>query len=54
LHSFSKISAASTLRKQTLVPATAASVHGKHQPLQWNTPNPCPLTPDTCPLFPPS
>ena len=25
-----------TWRRQTLVPATAASVHGKHQPLQWN------------------
>ena len=28
--------AASTLRRQMLVPALAAMVHGKHQPLQWN------------------
>ena len=27
---------ASTLRRQTCVPAIAAIVHGKHQPLQWN------------------
>jgi hypothetical protein len=27
---------ASTLRRQTWVPALAAMVHGKHQPLQWN------------------
>ncbi len=32
----SKIAAASTRRRQTLVPAIAATVHGKHQPLQWN------------------
>ncbi len=31
-----KIRAGSTLRRQTLVPALAARVHGKHQPLQWN------------------
>src|SRR4029078_7260304 len=32
----SKILAGSTLRRQTLIPADAAPVHGKHQPLQWN------------------
>ena len=32
----SKIFAGSTLRRQTLMPADAATVHGKHQPLQWN------------------
>src|SRR6476620_604765 len=32
----SKILAGSTLRRQTLMPAEAATVHGKHQPLQWN------------------
>ena len=25
-----------TQRRQTCVPAWSASVHGKHQPLQWN------------------
>ncbi len=25
-----------TQRRQTCVPACTASVHGKHQPLQWN------------------
>src|ERR1700751_47181 len=32
----SKILAGSTLRRQTLTPAKAATVQGKHQPLQWN------------------
>jgi len=32
----SKIFAGSTLRRQTLIPADNATVHGKHQPLQWN------------------
>ena len=32
----SRIAAASTRRRQTLVPAIAATVQGKHQPLQWN------------------
>ena len=32
----SKIFAGSTLRRQTLMPAAAAMVQGKHQPLQWN------------------
>ena len=32
----SRIAAASTRRKHTLVPAMAATVQGKHQPLQWN------------------
>jgi hypothetical protein len=27
----------STLRRHTLVPALAAIVHAKHQPLQWNS-----------------
>jgi hypothetical protein len=31
-----EISLASTRRRQTLTPALAATVHGKHQPLQWN------------------
>ena len=31
-----KMAPASTLRRQTWVPATAAIDHGKHQPLQWN------------------
>ena len=31
-----KIRAGSILRRQTLVPALAAMVQGKHQPLQWN------------------
>ena len=31
-----KIAAASTRRRQTCVPASAVTVHGKHQPLQWN------------------
>ena len=30
------MAAASTVRRQTFVPAFAAMVHGKHQPLQWN------------------
>ena len=34
--SASKMSAASTLRRHTLVPACRAMVQGKHQPLQWN------------------
>src|SRR4029078_12276937 len=32
----SKIFAGSTLRRQTLMPAAAATVQGKHQPLQSN------------------
>src|SRR6185369_16058704 len=32
----SNILAGSTLRRQTLMPAEAATVQGKHQPLQWN------------------
>src|SRR4029079_13770213 len=32
----SYIALARTWRRQTWVPATAAIVHGKHQPLQWN------------------
>ena len=32
----SKIASARTCRRHTLVPATAARVHGKHHPLQWN------------------
>jgi len=32
----SKTWAGSTFRRHTLVPAFSASVHGKHQPLQWN------------------
>ena len=31
-----KIAAASTRRRQTCVPASAVTVQGKHQPLQWN------------------
>ena len=34
-----KIFDGSTLRRQTLMPAVAATVHGKHQPLQWNIGN---------------
>ena len=30
------IEAASTRRRHTFVPASAATVQGKHQPLQWN------------------
>ncbi len=32
-----------TLRRHTLVPPTAASVQGKHHPLQWNILPPCAL-----------
>jgi len=32
----SNIFVESTLRRQTLTPAAAAMVQGKHQPLQWN------------------
>ncbi len=32
----SKIGAARTWRRHTWVPATTETVHGKHQPLQWN------------------
>ena len=32
----SKMVCGSTLRRQTLTAARAASVHGKHQPLAWN------------------
>ncbi len=32
----SKIGLARTQRRHTCVPATADSVQGKHQPLQWN------------------
>src|SRR5215510_11306757 len=32
----SKISAGSTLRRHTFVPALAAMLQGKHHPLQWN------------------
>ncbi len=32
----SKMAAASTRRRQTCVPASAVTVQGKHQPLQWN------------------
>ena len=31
-----KISAGSTLRRQTCVPPIAVTDQGKHQPLQWN------------------
>ena len=31
-----RIAAASTRRRQTCVPASAVTVQGKHQPLQWN------------------
>ena len=31
-----KMPPAVTLRRQMLVPARAAKVQGKHQPLQWN------------------
>ena len=34
--SASKIGLAAGRRRHTEVPATSASVHGKHQPLQWN------------------
>ena len=34
--SASKIGLAAGRRRQTEVPATSASVQGKHQPLQWN------------------
>ena len=30
------MAAASTRRRQTFTPARAATVQGKHQPLQWN------------------
>jgi hypothetical protein len=30
------IAPASTRRRQTWVPASAVTVQGKHQPLQWN------------------
>src|SRR5256885_9409599 len=32
----SKTARLSTLRRHTCVPASIATVHGKHQPLQWN------------------
>ncbi len=32
----SRIAAASTRRRHTFVPPSSATVHGKHQPLQWN------------------
>ncbi len=32
----SYIAVARTARRQTCVPATIDTVHGKHQPLQWN------------------
>src|SRR5574343_1302848 len=32
----SKMAFGSTRRRQTLTPARAATVQGKHQPLQWN------------------
>src|SRR5882672_6779516 len=32
----SKMVSAAALRRQTCVPAAAATAHAKHQPLQWN------------------